>query len=966
MFSETSTLTSAYHQTARSPSLCSMTDTPGPLTCSGNMPDNGDVPPQVMRTSPLLPNMPSPSICDQAIKAPSLSKHIATHLQSISLISLPWRDGGDEATQNDGTASHLANEDHNSSIHDDLPPPSFDEGTEPVYAEIPPKDFGFSTPAIPEDSVLGAASDEWQFLAPSPYHGHDRDPILQTFLRKLYIESSPSMNDKEGPVLPCHFVPFSPNKNFFGRDLALASLEEALLPSSSSNSNTAMASKGETNPKTFAICGPGGMGKTQVAIEFVTRHRDKFDAIFWVHADEASKLAQDFNDIALRLGLVSENSIDSRDLTYTRELVKRWLVEPLSNLKDKESGLASWLLVYDGVEVAKTINEFWPYDGPGSVLVTSRNPFSWRTSWSLVPFTATEATDFLLQLTRREGDPGVRAAVATVSQRLGGLPLALTQMAGVITYRNMAFDEFIQAYNEREVRQELLEATPDASLRGPGYEHNLASVWALENLTHGATLLETLSMLDSDGITERLISENLGKVDLPGFPATAQDYQNAKDELLQSSLLTGNRGQKKFFVHRIVQDVARTRLSKKQFRSTFMACVGMVCTLWPFESFTWRHGTGRWWDCEELFPHVLKLKEIGNRIVPSEDDLAGDYRFARLLTDAGWYHHERGRSSESKLFDDMAQTICQAWVDRISKQRTVSKEVRRYLGDLHATLAEITHNRGCIASETNEPLGALHHFEQFNDMMRKEFDQEPELLRKDMRLAISWNELGNAYMLNKQWQRGEECFHKSIRTMQKLAFFKEINLSLPTVNLGLSYWLQGKHEEALECLEQGLHTRRQTYGSEDRESFITGRFLHALGNLNASMMEREESLAYHRKALLHYKSTLGNNHHRTADVCVKVAEHHMRLKQDDTALALLDHALTAYSNRETYVPEKARALFKRSGILRAMRKADEAEETLKEAAELYNEAATANGQKKKKAEDLTDEDFTALVAFWSR
>lgn len=82
--------------------------------------------------------------------------------------------------------------------------------------------------------------------------------------------------------------------------------------------------------------------------------------------------------------------------------------------------------------------------------------------------------------------------------------------------------------------------------------------------------------------------------------------------------------------------------------------------------------------------------------------------------------------------------------------------------------------------------------------------------------------------------------------------------------------------------------------------------------------------------------------------------------------ALLDHALTAYSNRETYVPEKARALFKRSSILRAMRKADEAEETLKEAAELYNEAATANGQKKKKAEDLTDEDFTALVAFWSR
>lgn len=356
----------------------------------------------------------------------NLSKHVANHLQSLALISLPWGDGGDEdQTQDEGTASHLADEDPASSVHGGLPSPYFDEDTEPPDTEVPPTDLWFSTPAIPEDSVLGAARDEWSFLPPAPYHGHDRDPVLQTFLRKLYIESSPSMNDKEGPILPCHFVPFSPNKNFFGRDLALAAVEEALLPSSISSSNVALAPKGETNPKTFAICGPGGMGKTQVAIEFVTRHRDKFDAIFWVHADDASKLSQDFNDIALQLGLVSKDSIDSKDLTYTRELVKRWLVEPLKNLRDKNSELASWLLVYDGVEISKTINEFWPYDGPGSVLATSRNPFTWTISWPLIPFTATEATDFLLQLTRRQGDAATRAAVAAVSQRLGGLPLAL-------------------------------------------------------------------------------------------------------------------------------------------------------------------------------------------------------------------------------------------------------------------------------------------------------------------------------------------------------------------------------------------------------------------------------------------------------------------------------------------------------------------------------------------------------------
>ncbi|KAL1638137.1 hypothetical protein SLS58_008974 [Diplodia intermedia] len=556
-----------------------------------------------------------------------------------------------EELPKEGTASHHADDDTASSYHDDVPSLSSDDEPTVHDSKLPPIDPSISIPTIPDDAVRGLAKDEWSFLAPTEYFGPDRDPVLQTFLRKLYIESSPSMNDKEGPLLPCHFVPFGANPNFHGRHLALAAIEEALLsPSSSplSSSNPALATKGATNPRTFAICGPGGMGKTQVALEFVSRHRHAYDAVFWVHAADGSKLAADFNAIALRLGLVAAGSADARDHAHTRELVKRWLVEPRRRLKDPHSPPASWLLVYDGVEEAAAIDDFWPYDGPGAVLVTSRNPFSWTACWPLVPFTAAEATDFLLRLTGRNGDAATRAAVAAVSRRLGGLPLALTQMAGVITYRGMTFDEFIQAYNERESRQELLEATPDTSLRGPGYEHNLASVWALENLRRGATLLNALSMLDCDGITERLLSENLGKVDLPGFPSTREEYQMAKDELLQSSLITANRFQKKFLVHRTVQDVARTRMSKEQFRDTFMAGVRMVSALWPFESFTWRHGVRRWSVCEELFPHVLKLKDLGNRTVPSEDDLAGDYGFAKLLIDAGWYEELQQKPRREK------------------------------------------------------------------------------------------------------------------------------------------------------------------------------------------------------------------------------------------------------------------------------------------------------------------------------
>lgn len=45
----------------------------------------------------------------------------------------------------------------------------------------------------------------------------------------------------------------------------------------------------------------------------------------------------------------------------------------------------------------------------------------------------------------------------------------------------------------------------------------------------------------------------------------------------------------------------------------------------------------------------------------------------------------------------------------------------------------------------------------------------------------------------------------------------------------------------------------------------------------------EESRAYHHRALSHYRDTVGKNHHRTADTCVKVADHCIRLNMLDAA-----------------------------------------------------------------------------------
>ncbi|KAL9631983.1 MAG: hypothetical protein Q9164_005590, partial [Protoblastenia rupestris] len=133
---------------------------------------------------------------------------------------------------------------------------------------------------------------------------------------------------------------------------------------------------------------------------------------------------------------------------------------------------------------------------------------------------------FLANLTMKGEDGG------NVVKALGGLPLALTQMAGIIVRRNLTFDEFTETYNEEEGREELLQLRFSQGMRQSGYEHTLASVWALESLKQGRTLLEVLAFLDPDGVKETILTSSPESVSLDGYPETSISYQRARTELL--------------------------------------------------------------------------------------------------------------------------------------------------------------------------------------------------------------------------------------------------------------------------------------------------------------------------------------------------------------------------------------------------------------------------------------------------
>lgn len=117
--------------------------------------------------------------------------------------------------------------------------------------------------------------------------------------------------------------------DFIGRQDIFDLIDDKLLPSKNK-----LISSESVLMKQFALCGLGGVGKTKIASEWVLRRKNRFDAIFWIRADEIAKLDHAFSRIAVALGL--EEAADSKSHIVSRELVKGWLSKPFKSKNSNE------------------------------------------------------------------------------------------------------------------------------------------------------------------------------------------------------------------------------------------------------------------------------------------------------------------------------------------------------------------------------------------------------------------------------------------------------------------------------------------------------------------------------------------------------------------------------------------------------------------------------------------------------
>ena len=437
--------------------------------------------------------------------------------------------------------------------------------------------------------------------------------------------------------LPCHLMTNnSRNESFYGRQDILESIKSELLPQPLS----------QVGPKVLKLCGPGGIGKTQVAIEYAHSMKYSYDAIFWVQADEPGKLSQGFTTIAIELGLADGVLQDSRDEIVTKNMVLQWLANPRAgpDLESATHGPAKWLIIFDNVDSPDVLNDYWPQSetGSGSILITARDPAAMSHHYPqgklviLEPFKSEETTEFLLRITGRETDEAARKSCERFSAKVGGYPLAITQVAGILNSRNLSADEFAGALNDDLKRQ--VPRRTQSGLEGEGIQqgHMLDKLWELENLSQGSILLlDVVALLDPDGIPEYIFEKHHPHIKIPGYPEADAAYRAVRRELLQSSLILRDQSSGKITIHRLFQKRARSHMNADRFDIVFRLAVDLVRAAWPFEKFGFGHDNASWGICAQLFPHVVHLERYSDKQKEEEFITELSLQFPKLLGAAG-------------------------------------------------------------------------------------------------------------------------------------------------------------------------------------------------------------------------------------------------------------------------------------------------------------------------------------------
>ena len=572
------------------------------------------------------------------------------------------------------------------------------------------------------------------------------------------------------------------NAAFTGRDMLLVAVREAL--------------RAGDRAVVQALHGMGGVGKTQLAIEYAHRFAGTYDLAWWVNSEQGGLIGDQFAALGAALGCVQ---VDAK-MEVVRALV-------LAELRER----SRWLLVFDNAQYPADITTWLP--GGGHVLITSRER-AWTEIATPVEVDVLARSESVALL-RDRVDGLTDADADRLAVELGDLPLAIAQAAGFMAATGMEAAEYLGLLPTR-AGQLLDHGTPES------YPRSLAAVTGLiaDRLAGedpaAAELASVCAFLAPEPIPKELFTgaaRNLPR-DLAARVADPMAWRLTLASLVRHSLARFNR--RGLQMHRLTQAILRDRLAPGQAAATRKRTEAMLAASNPgdpADPVTWP----RW---ARLMPHVL-----------AADLAATDSAALRSLAcDACWYLIVRG---DTRPGHDLASDLRQQWRDR--------------LGDDHEHVLAMVHFLAWALREMGR-YAAARDLDQ--DSLTRERrlrgDDHPNTLISATQLAIDLSGLGEV-------QAARDLAQDTLDRQRQVLGEDHPNTLLSASYLASALRALGEVQAARDLYQDTLDRQRRVLGEDHPDTLRSASYLAAalgeLGEVQAARDLYQDTLDRQRRVL---------------------------------------------------------------------------------------------------------------------
>ncbi|MCX5327867.1 FxSxx-COOH system tetratricopeptide repeat protein [Streptomyces sp. NBC_00140] len=588
------------------------------------------------------------------------------------------------------------------------------------------------------------------------------------------------------------------NAAFTGRDTLLVHLRRQLVEAN--------------RVAVHALHGRGGVGKTQLAIEYAHRFAGAYECAWWIPAEDPAVIPDQLARLAVDKELIPST-------TPATEAVAALLRE----LRTRDH----WLLVFDNAENPNALAPFLP-GGSGHVLITSRTPHwnNYAVPLDIDTLSRTESVALL----RAQGAVLTDADADHIAATLDDLPLALAQAAALLT----------RGLSPADLKEELAANLVQVMGQGhpPGYPTALAAQVRLTRtrlaLDHpgAAAVVDALALLAPEPFpltacaghlpdqTSTLLEEVVGSR-LAAVSAVEAVARHGLARVQGGTLQ----------LHRLTQEMLAGQMTNPEHDQAMADAEALLTAANPGPV-----NEPRFWPAwQVLLPHALALD-------PAR--LTTDWgRF--VVGDACWYLMDRGQARPAR---ERLQRLYEACLQQ--------------LGPDHEDTLQAANNLARAYNDTqdHERARALDE-DSLARRRRLHGDDHPDTLASARNLAVWLWALG----------RHEEAValdEKTLETRRRVLGAEHPDTLLTATGLAIHLAGVGRVEEAVVLGEETLGVQRRVLGSDHPDTLIAAYNLAirlaGVGRVEEAVVLGEETLGVQRRVL-------GSDHPNTLNTAYNLA-----------------------------------------------------------------------------------------------